>query len=270
MLKVTRLALIGAGQMGEALLKGILQSGALKPDGVVVSDVRKERLAQIKADYGVNIASDNVAAVKGADAILLAVKPQQLDEVLNEIADHLGESQVLISIAAGVSTKHIYDGVKKSLPVIRVMPNSPALVGASISVVSPGKHATREATELAAGIFSSVGEVVQLDEKFQNATTALSGSGPAYFYLFVEALIEAGIKAGLARDVATKLVVETMIGAGTMLKKTGKHPALLKDMVTSPGGTTIAALEVFEEAGFRAGVFRAIEAAMKRAKELGG
>ncbi|HAW60474.1 MAG TPA: pyrroline-5-carboxylate reductase [Actinobacteria bacterium] len=270
MLRVTRLALIGAGRMGEALLKGILQSGALKPDRVVVSDVRRKRLTQIEADYGVGIASDNVAAVKGADVILLAVKPQQLDEVLNEIADHLGESQVLISIAAGVSTNHIYDKVKKSLPVVRVMPNSPALVGAGISVVSPGKHATKEATELTVSIFSSVGEVVQLDEKFQNATTALSGSGPAYFYLFVEALIEAGIKAGLARDVATKLVVETMIGAGTMLKKTGKHPALLKDMVTSPGGTTIAALEVFEEAGFRAGVFKAIEAAMKRARELGG
>ncbi len=270
MISEKRVAIIGAGQMGEALLRGFLKSGILSPGQIILSDIRKDRLSELKAKYQVEVAKDNIDALEKSDVVILAVKPQQIDGVLAEISWVIKEKQILISIAAGISTKHIYDKLDKKIPLVRVMPNSPALVGAGISVISPGRYATRESIDLVSRLFSGVGETVQLDERYQNEATAISGSGPAYFYLFVEALIDAGVRSGLAPEIATKLVVETLIGAGAMLKQTGKHPALLREMVASPGGTTIAALEAFEEGGLRAATFKAIEAAIKRAQELGG
>jgi len=265
-----RVAIIGAGQMGEALLRGFLKSGILSPGQIILSDIRIDRLSVLKAKYQVEVAKDNIDALEKSDVVILAVKPQQIDGVLAEISWVIKEKQILISTAAGISTKHIYDKLGKKIPLVRVMPNSPALVGAGISVISPGRYATRESIDLVSMLFSGVGETLQLDERYQNEATAISGSGPAYFYLFVEALIDAGVRSGLAPEIATKLVVETLIGAGAMLKQTKKHPALLREMVASPGGTTIAALEAFEEGGLRAATFKAIEAAIKRAQELGG
>lgn len=263
------LAIIGAGVMGEALLKGLISSQALNPESIIVSDTRESRRSELQKVYGVKVAESNQQAVKEADVIILAVKPAGIDEVLDEITSVVTNRQILISIAAGISTEHILSRIGKKIPLVRVMPNSCALVQQSTSVISVSAVASTEAKNLAAKIFSSLGEVIFLEEKYQNEATALSGSGPAYFYLFAEALIDAGVKAGLARNISSKLVVGTLVGAGKMLKETGKHPALLRDMVASPGGTTMAAVEAFEKAGFRAGVFQAVEAAIERARELG-
>lgn len=270
MLKNVKLALIGAGQMGGALLKGLLDAKRLSPNDIVVSDPNMERINQLRLEFGINTAKDNLSAVGECNVVLLAVKPQLIDGVLAEIADGLSRDNTLISIAAGISTSRIYSIVKKNVPVLRVMPNTPALVGRGMAVISPGKYATKLSEEIAEALLSSVGEVVFLDEKYQNQATAINGSGPAYVFLFAEALIDAGVKVGLPRDVSAKLVIETIIGAAVMLKETNKHPAVLKDMVASPGGTTIAALKVFEGGGLRGVTFKAVEEAVKRAEELGG
>ncbi|MDP3013023.1 MAG: pyrroline-5-carboxylate reductase, partial [Candidatus Subteraquimicrobiales bacterium] len=227
----------------------------------------KDHLVQLKQKYEVKIASDNVKAVKESDVVLLAVKPQQMNDVLLEIAPSITK-KVLISIAAGVDTAHIFDKLGKRVDLVRVMPNSPALVGKGISVLSPAEGCAQDSLELVSRLFSSIGEVIFLREKFQNEATALSGSGPAYFYLFVEALIEAGLKIGLSHEIAKKLVLETLAGSITMLKETDESPEILKEAVTSRGGTTEAALKVFTEAKFKETVYQAIEAAVKRAGEL--
>jgi len=270
MLRDIKLALIGAGQMGGALLSGLIESGKLAPGDIVVSEPRAERSNELKRDFGVNIARDNRAAVAESSVILLAVKPQQIDAILAEIEESLDDKKILVSIAAGIDTDYIYKKTKKKNPVLRVMPNSPALIGKGMAVVSPGRYASKASEKIVQELFSCVGEVVVLDEKYQNQSTAINGSGPAYLYLFVESLIDAAVKVGLPRDVAAKLVIETVVGAALMLKETGKHPALLRDMVTSPGGTTMAALKAFEEGGLRGAVFNAVEEAVKRADELGG
>lgn len=262
------LALIGAGHMGEALLKGILNARLLQPSQLVISDLRADRLGELKSEYGVKVESANDRAASQAQAVVLAVKPDQIKSVIDEIKGVLNEGQVLISVAAGISTQTIYDRLEKKIPVVRVMPNQPALVGRAMSVLSPGQWASTEAVSLAKDILSGVGEVVVLDERFQNLGTALSGSGPAYFYLLVRALVEGGVKGGLGREIATELVVETMIGAGAVLKETSQRPGALIEQVASPGGTTEAALAVFEDAGFESTVDRALEAAVARAEQL--
>ena len=270
MLKDLKLALIGAGQMGGALLKGVINSKKLAPANIVISEPKPERADELQHEFGVRIAEDNLTAAEMCEVIILAVKPQQIDSVLAEIGNELDKGKILISIVAGISTDHIHNITKKNTPVVRVMPNTPALIGKGIAVISPGKHATKRSTEIAGELLSSVGEVVFLEEKYQNQSTAVNGSGPAYMFLFAEALIDAGVKVGLPRDVARKLVVETMIGSALMLKETGKHPGVLRDMVTSPGGTTIAALKAFEEGGLRKATFEAVEDAVRRAEQLGG
>lgn len=270
MLKDVKLALVGAGQMGGALLKGFVESKKLLAQNILVCEPSEKRANQLQQEFGICIAKDNISAIKECNVVLLAVKPQIVDHVLDETKSALDTKKTLISIAAGVSTDHILKRVNKNIPVVRVMPNTPALIGRGIAVISQGKYAPKSSIRIAEELLSSVGEVVLLDEKYQNQSTAISGSGPAYVFLFTEALIDAGVKSGLPRNISTKLVIETIIGSALLLKETKKHPAVLKDMVTSPGGTTIAALEAFEGGGLREITFKAVDEAVKRAEELGG
>ncbi|MCL6471634.1 MAG: pyrroline-5-carboxylate reductase [Firmicutes bacterium] len=268
LLRGRRLSIIGAGQMGEALVRGFIQSGVLEAEQIKLSDVNVERLESLKAKYQANFTTDNHEAVKDSDIILLAVKPQQIEQVLTETKNLFSEDKLVISIAAGVTTKKINNLIGKRIAVIRVMPNTPALVGQGMSVISRGKYASDEAVKIALLLFSSIGEVIELSEELQNQATAISGSGPAYFFLMVESLIEAGVRAGLEEDVAQKLVVQTMAGSAALLQRTGKKADELREMVTSPGGTTEAALRVFSKREFRYIVQEAVNAAIKRAEEL--
>jgi pyrroline-5-carboxylate reductase len=265
---MTRMAFVGAGKMCEAILRSLIRTGYLKPEDVILSDVSSERLSELSERYRVPVVSANKGAVEQADVIFLSVKPQSHPEVLGEIGDILREDQVLISIAVGKSTESIEHFLTKPVPVVRVMPNTPAMVSASLSSISWGKHVTEPVREMVKEIFSNLGEIIEIDEKLQDEVAAISGCGPAYFYLMVESLIDAGVRIGLARPVAKKIAVETMIGSGFMMRETQMHTAELRDMVTSPGGTTIAAIEALEESGFRAAIFRAVHAAVQRAKEL--
>ncbi|MFQ5574006.1 MAG: pyrroline-5-carboxylate reductase [Terriglobia bacterium] len=263
------LSLIGAGVMGEALLSGIADADLYDRKNITVADLDELKVQKLSKEHGVRAGRGSRDAADAADVVILAVKPRQVRSVLEEIGHSLKADTLVISVAAGVETQTIASFLGPDVPIVRVMPNTAAQVGAAISVISAGPSAADEHVEVAKEIFSTVGEVLVVPEKLQNQATALSGSGPAYFYLFVETLIEAGVKAGLGRETASKLVVETLVGSGTMLKNTGKHPAVLKDMVCSPGGTTMAAVGALEKAGFRAATFKAVEAAMKRAAELG-
>lgn len=263
-----KVSLIGAGTMGEALTRGFLEKKVLQAKDCILSDVRAERLDHLKKLYKVQTASSNREAVEQADLMIVAVKPQILDAVLEELQDFPFNHRVIVSIVAGVSTHRYYEVWGREIKIVRVMPNTPALVGWGVAAISPGLNVSQDELEKVVKLFEAVGEVVVLEEKYQDEAMALNGCGPAYFYLFAESLIQAGIRSGLNRETATKLVVGTMLGAAFMLKETGKHPALLIDMVTSPGGTTISALEAFERKGLRATVFEAVEAAIRRAREL--
>lgn len=265
---MNKIAFIGAGKMAEAILKQLLQGGGWKGEEVVLSDIDENRLEKMAERYGTQTADSNQAAVEDAQVVLLAVKPQKLEEVLREISGSITPEQTVISIAMGKSTYFIEELLPEGVPVVRVMPNNPAMVGAAVSVLSYGTKAAENAKETAREIFSCLGEVYEIDERYQDEAMALSGCGPAYFYTVAEALCDAGVKLGLDRPLALKLITGTMIGSGLMLRDTGLHPALLKDMVTSPGGSTIAALEALEESGLRNAFYKAVIAAWKRAKEV--
>ena len=263
-----KIAFVGAGMMAEAILKQLLQAGAVESGDVVLSDIDDNRLEEMAEEYGTQAAESNREAVEDAQVVLLAVKPQKLEEVLREISGSINAEQTVISIAMGKSTYFIEELLPEGVPVVRVMPNNPAMVGAAVSVLSYGTKAGEKAKSGAREIFSCLGEVYEIDEKYQDEAMALSGCGPAYFYTVVEALCDAGVKLGLDRPLALKLITGTMTGSGLMLKDTGLHPALLRDMVTSPGGSTIAALEALEESGLRSAFYKAVIAAWKRAKEV--
>ncbi len=265
---MTTYAFIGAGKMCEAILKALLQKGYIDPFDVILSDINSGRLEEMSEKYKVRVVTSNRTAVQEGDVIVLAVKPQNHPEVLTEIKDLVDSNKVVISIAMGKSTESIESYLADDAQVIRVMPNTPALVAASISSISYGKKVSMEAKELAKGLFSQLGEVVEVEEKMQDEVGTISSCGPAYFYLMVESLADAGVRIGLDRALATKIATETMIGSGLMIRETGLHPAQLRDMVTSPGGTTIAALEALEDGGFRASIYKAIQAALKRAREM--
>lgn len=254
--------------MGEALFRGFLKSGVLGPDQILLNDVNVERLESLKKKYDLEVTTDSPEAVKSSDIVLLAIKPQQVEQVLSDLKGVIDKDKLVISIAAGVTTKKIYDLIDEEAPVVRVMPNTPALVGKGMSVISRGKFATDEPVEITRRLLASIGEVIELPEYLQNQATAVSGSGPAYFFLMVEALIDAGVKAGLEESVANKLVIQTIAGAAALLQNTDKSPSELREMVTSPGGTTAAALQVFSEREFRYIVQEAVNAAIKRAEEL--
>ena len=270
MLNDKKIAIIGAGNMGEALVSGLIASGSSKPKSITCADVRESRLDEIKKEYGVLTTEDNVEAVEASDIIVYAVKPQIIASVLKETAQKLDMSKLVISIAAGVPMAAIESCLNKDLRLIRVMPNIPAAVKEAASAIAAGGHATDEDVDLAMEIFNSVGKCVFLKENYlMDAITGLSGSGPAYIFLIVDALADAGVKMGLAREEALFLSTQTVLGAAKLLMETREHPGQLKDRVTSPGGTAIAGLATLEEGGLRTTLIHAVEVATNRSKELG-
>ncbi|MFD8701638.1 pyrroline-5-carboxylate reductase [Kitasatospora sp. NPDC059648] len=261
-----KIAFLGTGKIGEALLSGLLRAGKA-PSDVLVTARRPERAAELAARYGV-VAVSNAEAAKLADTLILAVKPQDMGTLLEELAPHIGADRLVISAAAGVPTAWFEERLAAGTPVVRVMPNTPVLVDEGMSVISGGSHAREEHLARAEEIFSSVGKALRLPESQQDAATALSGSGPAYFYFLVEAMTDAGILLGLPRQVAHDLIVQSAIGASVMLRDSGEHPVKLREAVTSPAGTTIAAIRELENHGVRAALLGALEAARDRSREL--
>ncbi|HSB82815.1 MAG TPA: pyrroline-5-carboxylate reductase [Candidatus Methylomirabilis sp.] len=269
MLQGKGLGFVGGGNMGEALLRGLLAAKLVGPESLLVSDVREDRLTSLRETYGVRTHASNAEVARQADILLLAVKPQVMGQALDDLVEALDEKKLVISIAAGIPTSFILDRFSFPLRVVRVMPNTPALVLEGMSALARGLHATAEDLETTRRLFETVGKVVVVDESLLDAVTGLSGSGPAYIFLVIEALADAGVKVGLPRDVAHLLAAQTVRGAARMALETGKHPGQLKDMVTSPGGTTIAGLHALEQGGVRAAFFNAVEAATLRSRELG-
>jgi pyrroline-5-carboxylate reductase len=263
-----RIVFVGGGNMAEALVSGLIRSGHWKPSQITVTDVRAEQLARLKTTHKVATSPDNRWAVRDADLILLAVKPQQMKHVLEELGPVIRHSQLVLSIAAGISTTFIEGFLAKRVPVIRVMPNTPALVSAGASAVARGRWAKETHERTAQSIFSTVGTVSLVAEKEMDAVTAVSGSGPAYIFLLAEAMIEAGVKLGLAPQVANALVRQTFKGAGQLLAQSHEEAATLRQRVTSPGGTTEAALKIFEKHGVRQIVVKALKRASERSAEL--
>jgi pyrroline-5-carboxylate reductase len=264
-----RLVFIGGGNMAEALLRGILAAKRLAPEEIVATDVREDRLTYLRDTYAIGTCESNAEAAAAAETVLLAVKPQVMTKALTELRKVVTEQQLLISIAAGVSTATIAEAFLRPIRIIRVMPNTPALVLEGVSAIARGTHATQQDLETTQQLFEAVGKVVVVDEPLMDAVTGLSGSGPAYVFLVIEALSDAGVKMGLSRDVATALAAQTVRGAAKMVLETGKHPGELKDMVTSPAGTTIAGLHALEQGAVRASLINAVEAAARRSQELG-
>jgi pyrroline-5-carboxylate reductase len=270
MLIEKKLCFLGMGNMGEALVAGLVGSGSARPENIVCTDVRADRLEEMKTRYGVRTTSSNTDAVVQSEIIIYAVKPQIMAEVLKETSEVLDASKVVISIAAGVPLQAIESLLHKELRLIRVMPNIAALVKESATALSAGKHARKEDIELAITIFDSVGKTVFIRENYlMDAVTGLSGSGPAYIFIIVDALADAGVKMGLSRQDAQSLAAQTVMGAAKMLMETREHPGQLKDRVTSPGGTAIAGIHGLEKGGLRTTLIDAVEAATLRSKELG-
>jgi len=250
-------------------MRGLIEAGVYAPPEIVAYDVRAEAVQSLADKLNIRAANDRQAAVQDAEAVLVAVKPQDMKTALEPLRDTLTSAQTLISIAPGITTKQIEDSFSQPVPCIRVMPNTPALVGQGAAVICLGTHAEEKHRELAHRIFGAVGTAVDISEKLMDAVTGLSGSGPAYVYVFIEALSDAGVKMGLPRNVATQLAAQTVLGGAQMVLQTGQHPGVLKDLVASPGGTTIAGLHVLEQNAFRGAVMDAVQAATERASELG-
>jgi pyrroline-5-carboxylate reductase len=260
------IAILGAGKMGEALLSGVLRAGR-RPAELLVTARRSERAALLHERYGVQVAT-NAEAAKTAGTLILAVKPQDMGSLLDEIGRHIPAGTLVISMAAGITTSFIEARVGAGVPVVRVMSNTPVHVDEAMSVISAGSHASEEHLMLTEGLLSPVGKVLRIPESLQDGATALSGSGPAYFYYLVEAMVDAGILLGMPRAAALEMVVQSAVGAAIMLRDSGEHPVLLREAVTSPGGTTIAAIRELERHGVRSAVIEAIEAARNRGREL--
>ncbi len=264
-----KLGFIGGGQMAEALVKGILAKGLIDPQDVVVSEPFDARRAYMAEECNVTTTSENSDVMSQCNTVILAVKPQVMAVVLKDISQGIREHYVIISIAAGIPLKTLESGLPEGTRVIRVMPNTPALVQAGAAGLCRGTSARAEDMELALSIFNAVGVAVEVPEHLMDAVTGLSGSGPAYCFAFLEGLIDAGVREGLTRDVATKLAVQTMLGSAKLCMETGKHPAELTAMVTSPGGTTIEGLYNLEKNAFRGALMDAVCAASRRSRELG-
>jgi pyrroline-5-carboxylate reductase len=260
-----RLAILGTGKIGESLLAGLLSSGW---SDVVVTARRDERLAELRDRYGVEATRSNTEAVSGAKLVVIAVKPQDFDALLGEVAPALSSEQTVLSVAAAITTAQIESRLDSGVPVVRAMPNAPSIVHEGIAGLAAGAHADDAHLDLAENVLAHLGRVVRLPESAMDAVTAVSGSGPAYFALLAEAMIEAGILLGLSREVSTQLVVQTMLGTAKLLRDEKMHPVDLREAVTSPGGTTIRAIRVLEQEGVRAAFLNAIQAAMERSQEL--
>jgi pyrroline-5-carboxylate reductase len=259
-------AIFGAGVMGETLLSGLVRSGRDIGD-IVVTERRPEVAEHLKDKYGVQVL-DNATAAETADVLVLVVKPQDMHGLVGEIRRHVAPGNLVVSLAAGITTDFLESRLPEGSSVVRVMPNTPALVDEGMAAISPGRHCTEAHLAEAEALLKSCGRVVHVPEAYQDAVTAISGSGPAYIFYVVEAMIEAGVVLGLPRATATELVVQTLFGAATMLRETGEHPTVLRERVSSPGGTTVAALRQLDDHKVRAAFITAMEAAASRSHEL--
>jgi len=263
----TRLAVIGAGQLGEMLVRGLIEAGLTQPADVTVTTLHGVRSRQLAKSLGVRAAATNAEAARDADVVLLTVKPQQVVPVMREIGPVLTPAQLLVSAASSVSTAVLERHVKAGVPVVRAMPNTPALVRQGMTALSAGSSAGPAHLALAERLFGAVGQTVVLDERHMDAVTGLSASGPAFLYIVIESMADGGVKVGLPRDVALKLAAQTVLGAGAMVCETGEHPALLKDAVTTPSGTTIDGILELEDGGVRVAMLKAVVRATRRATE---
>lgn len=260
-------AIFGAGVMGETLLSGLLRAGRSSTD-LVITERRPDRVAELTERYpGVRIL-DNVDAAEIAEVLVLVVKPQDMGDLLREIAGHVRPGNLIVSLAAGITTQFLESHLPEGSSVVRVMPNTPALVDQGMAALSGGQHCTPEHLAEAMSLLQSCGRAIEVPEHYQDAVTAISGSGPAYVFYVVEAMIEAGVVLGLPRATATELVVQTLFGAATMIRETGQHPTVLREQVTSPGGTTAAALRQLDDHKVRAAFITAMEAAAARSAQL--
>jgi pyrroline-5-carboxylate reductase len=263
-----KVAFLGAGKMGGIILQALLKNGLLSPQSTFATVAHAERAKALASKLKVKVGTNNAEAAKGADVILIAVKPQVVEDVVREISEVVGPKQLVISVAASVPTSMIEKNLSPNVPVIRAMPNTPCLLGSGMTAICKGKHAGAGDLALACHMFEVVGRTVVLDEKHMDAVTALSASGPAYIYIILESLAEAGVKVGLPRDIATLLAAQTTLGAAKVVLETGDHPALLKDAVTTPAGCTIDAIMELEEGKLRVTLIKAVVKAAQRAKEL--
>jgi pyrroline-5-carboxylate reductase len=268
--KMSSIAFLGAGAMGAALMRGLLKAQVYAPQEIRAFDVDAARVQALADELGLVACASPATLCEGADVIVAAVKPQVMLKALEPLRDTVTSQQLLISIAPGLSTSQLEACFSQAVPVLRVMPNTPCLVGQGAAAIARGAHATDEHRALGHKIFAAVGLAVDVEEKLLDAVTGLSGSGPAYVYVFIEALSDAGVRMGLARDAATRLAAQTVLGAAQMVLETGTHPGALKDQVTSPGGTTIAGLHELERHALRGAVMDAVQAATNRARELSG
>jgi pyrroline-5-carboxylate reductase len=268
MLEGKKVGFIGAGMMAEAIVKGLLKAG-LDPKSVMVSDPDEQRRKVFHEHLGVTADASNISVVQFSDILVLAVKPHVVAGVLDEIKQFLEADQLLISIAAGVTTESIEARIEKNLPVIRVMPNTPCLIGQGISALAMGRHAEPHHLDVALQIFKAVGKAIQVTEDKMDAVTGLSGSGPAYVYMLIEALADGGVRMGLPKSSALILAAQTVAGSAMMVLETGEHPAVLRDRVMTPGGTTIAGVAALEKSEFRSALIEAVTAAANRSAELG-
>jgi pyrroline-5-carboxylate reductase len=263
-----KIAILGAGRIGESLIAGLLSSTWRTPDEIFATARREERAAELRERHGVTATLSNAEAAANAALVVISVKPQDLDALLVDVGGLLGTDQTVLSIAAAIPTAHIESRLAAGVPVVRAMPNTPSTVHEGMAGLCAGAHASDEHLSLAQDALEHLGAVVRVSESAMDAITAVSGSGPAYFALLAEAMIEAGILLGLSREISTQLVVQTMLGTAKQLRDERMHPVELREMVTSPGGTTIAAIRELESAGVRAAFLNAIQAAMVRAREL--
>ena len=265
-----RIAVLGTGKMGGILLQAFIKSGLVGPNDAFATVAHADRAKSLSLQFGVTVSTDNLAAARSADIILLGVKPLQVADLVSSIQSALTPDKLLISFAASVKTRAIEDAADQEVAVVRAMPNTPAMVGAGMTALCGGRFATPEHLALAQRIFSTVGRTVLVDEKHMDAVTGLSGSGPAFLYIIIEALAEAGVNVGLPRDTATLLAAQTTFGAARMVLETGSHPALLKDEVTTPAGCTVDGILELEEGGLRVTLIKAVKRSTQRARELAG
>lgn len=263
-----KVAVLGAGKIGGILLQALLRDGLLSPSHVWATVAHPERARLLKDKLKVHAGTDNLEAVRDADIIFLCVKPQVVVDVVREIRAHVNRNQLIISVAASVPTEMIERGLEKEVPVVRAMPNTPCVLGAGMTGICKGRFAQKNHLDIATKFFEAVGRTVIVDEKHMDAVTGLSASGPAYIYIILESLAEAGVKVGLPRDVATLLATQTTLGAAKVVLETGDHPALLKDAVTTPAGCTIDGIMELEEGKLRVTLIKAVVKAVQRAKEL--
>lgn len=263
-----KVAVLGAGKMGGILLQGFLKNNLFAPEQIVATVQHSERALALSAQFGVEVSTDNLAAATWADVILIGVKPIQVPALIEQIKPGLTAAKMIVSFAASVTTPSIEQAAGCELAVVRAMPNTPAMIGAGVTALCPGHFVSAEHMAIAQRIFSTVGRTVAVDEKHMDAVTGLSGSGPAFLYIIIEALAEAGVNVGLPRDVATLLAAQTTLGSARMVLETGYHPALLKDQVTTPAGCTVDGILELEEGGLRVTLIKAVKRATIRAREL--